>query len=69
MELVEQLSDDGWTYVFNCHFNTAFPDSNLYISENCDKLAEFNIDYGNCFSALKRTKKKGPDGKVLFEAS
>ena len=69
MELVEQVSDDGWTYVFNCHFNTAFADSNLYITEECDKLAEFNIDSGNCYCTLERMKKKARDGSVLFEAS
>jgi hypothetical protein len=69
VELIDQVSDDGWIYVFNCHFNTAFPDSNLDIGEHCDNLAEFNIDYGDCFCTLERTKKKGRDGSVLYEAS
>ena len=51
------------------HFDTEFADSNLDIGEHCENLAEFNIDYGDCYCTLERTKKKGRDGKVLYEAS
>ena len=69
VELVDQTSDDGWNYVYNCHFNTVFPDSNMDIGEHSDNLAEFNIDYGDCFTTVERTKRKARDGSVLYEAS
>ena len=62
-------ADDGWSYVFNCHFNTAHPDLNLNIGEHSDNLAEFNIDYGDCFCTIERMKKKANDGTVLYEVS
>jgi|LauGreDrversion4_2_1035121.scaffolds.fasta_scaffold352000_2 hypothetical protein len=62
-------TEDGWSYVFNCHYNIAYADSNMTLKENTDNLAEFDIDYADCYTSIDRVKKKEEDGSMLYEHS